>query len=111
MEIRPPTQARALRGALFNGNANGPCKAQYEAAFETTNPQTIFLSADKIAISSVGSEGAVVTSLLQCLSFNEGLAPVSECFAPDSGDTPGVGDDSGAVHAGGDDAGDDANSP
>jgi hypothetical protein len=100
-----PADAGGGNWCLVQGAAHGPCKQEYENAFETTDPQTISTSLDKTGLGNVGSEGAVVTALLECAVRDQ--PPVEECFFPDSGDVPGPTD----AGDGGDAAAGDASSP
>jgi len=82
------------------GNAaNGPCKWYYEEAFETLDPNVITQNIGNTVLGDVGSEGAVVTSLLSEVGNPNSGPPPEECFFPDSGDAPDASD---AIDAGGD---------
>ena len=92
-----------------DNQAQGGCKPQIEAAFETTDPKTIQAGWGKaIPVNQVGSVGGVVTALFYCvwqakdLTSTKGLAA---CFEPpiDAGDDGGDG--------GGDDGGDATTDP
>jgi len=78
---------------LVGHAADGPCKWYYEEAFETLDPNVINKSLSNTVLGDVGSEGAVVTSLLSLVGNPNSGPPPEECFFPDSGDTPDSGTD------------------